>query len=113
LSLFRSWSRAKLLPFAESRNVAGILAPEPRPCDGALVRSLSKALSTSGYTGGRGTTATESVLDIQSTNRECIMRVASARALVSVLLLTSAGVALSACRHTANGAAEDIHRDTK
>jgi len=41
------------------------------------------------------------------------MRVAIARALVSVLLLTSAGVALSACRHTANGAAEDIHRDTK
>jgi hypothetical protein len=41
------------------------------------------------------------------------MRVAIARAVVSVLLLASAGAALSACHHTAEGAKEDIHQDTK
>jgi hypothetical protein len=39
------------------------------------------------------------------------MRVAIARALVGVMLLTSVGVALSACRHTVEGAKEDVHRD--
>jgi predicted small secreted protein len=39
------------------------------------------------------------------------MRVAIARVLLSVLLL--AGAALSACHHTAEGAKEDIHQDTK
>jgi predicted small secreted protein len=41
------------------------------------------------------------------------MRVAIARALVSILLLSSVGAALSACRHTAEGAKEDVHSDTK
>jgi predicted small secreted protein len=41
------------------------------------------------------------------------MRVAIARALLAVLLLTSVGTALSACRHTFEGAKEDIHRDTR
>jgi hypothetical protein len=39
------------------------------------------------------------------------MRVAIARALVGVMLLTSVGVALSACRHTAEGAKQDVTRD--
>jgi hypothetical protein len=41
------------------------------------------------------------------------MRTTIARALLSLMLSTRAGVALSACRHTAEGAEEDIHRDTK
>jgi hypothetical protein len=41
------------------------------------------------------------------------MRTTIARALLSLMLITSVGVALSACRHTAEGAKQDIHRDTK
>jgi hypothetical protein len=41
------------------------------------------------------------------------MRRAIARALLSFMLITSVGMALNACRHTAEGAKEDIHRDTK
>jgi hypothetical protein len=41
------------------------------------------------------------------------MRTTIARALLSLLLITSVGTALSACRHTVAGAKEDIHRDTK
>jgi predicted small secreted protein len=36
-----------------------------------------------------------------------------ARALLGLLLLTSVGAALSACRHTVAGAKEDIKRDTR
>jgi hypothetical protein len=39
------------------------------------------------------------------------MRVAIARALVGVMLLTGVGIALSACRHTAEGVKEDVHGD--
>jgi predicted small secreted protein len=42
-----------------------------------------------------------------------MMRVAIARALLGLLLVTSIGTALSACRHTVEGAKEDIHRDTR
>jgi hypothetical protein len=41
------------------------------------------------------------------------MRGVVARTMLAVLLITSVGAALSACRHTAAGAKEDIHRDTK
>jgi hypothetical protein len=41
------------------------------------------------------------------------MRTTIARALLSLTLITSASAALSACRHAAEGAKEDIHRDTK
>ena len=41
------------------------------------------------------------------------MRVVIARALLSLLILTTVGTALSACRHTASGVKEDVHRDTK
>jgi len=41
------------------------------------------------------------------------MRTAIARALAMLLLISSVGTALSACRHTVAGAKEDVHRDTK
>ena len=41
------------------------------------------------------------------------MRTTIARALLSLVLTTSVGVALGACRHTAEDAEEDIHRDSK
>jgi predicted small secreted protein len=41
------------------------------------------------------------------------MRTTIARALLSLMLIASVGVAWSACRHTAEGAKKDIHRDTK
>jgi predicted small secreted protein len=41
------------------------------------------------------------------------MRAVIARALISLLLLTSVGAALTACRHTVSGAKEDIKRDTR
>lgn len=41
------------------------------------------------------------------------MRRTLARALLGLLIVTSAGVALSACRHTVAGAKQDIQRDVK
>ena len=41
------------------------------------------------------------------------MRNTIARALLSLLLITSVGAALSACRHTASGAKQDIRNDTR
>jgi hypothetical protein len=41
------------------------------------------------------------------------MRAILARALLGLLLVTSLGTALSACRHTVAGAKEDIRRDTR
>jgi len=41
------------------------------------------------------------------------MRAIITRVLLGVLILTSAGVALSACRHTVSGAKQDIQGDTK
>jgi predicted small secreted protein len=41
------------------------------------------------------------------------MRMMIARALLGLMLVTSVGVALSACRHTASGAKEDISHDTR
>lgn len=41
------------------------------------------------------------------------MRNAFLRALLGLLIVTSAGIALSACRHTVSGAKQDIQRDVK
>jgi hypothetical protein len=41
------------------------------------------------------------------------MRAAIARAMISLLILSSIGAALSACRHTAEGVKQDFHRDTR
>lgn len=42
-----------------------------------------------------------------------MMRAAIARALISLLLVAGIGAALSACRHTAEGAKQDIQKDTR
>lgn len=41
------------------------------------------------------------------------MRSTIARALLSLLIITSVGVSVSACRHTATGAKQDIRNDTR
>jgi hypothetical protein len=41
------------------------------------------------------------------------MRTIIARALLSLMLIASVGVAWSACRNTTEDAKEDSHRDTK
>lgn len=41
------------------------------------------------------------------------MRTTIARALLSLLLITSVGAALSACRHTVSGAKQDMRNDTR
>jgi predicted small secreted protein len=41
------------------------------------------------------------------------MRAAIARTFLCLMLITSVGLALSACRHTVSGAGQDIHGDKK
>jgi predicted small secreted protein len=41
------------------------------------------------------------------------MRATIARALLTLMLITSVGTALSACRHTVAGAKQDIKGDTR
>ncbi len=42
-----------------------------------------------------------------------MMRGTIARALVSLLIITSVGVSVSACRHTFSGAKQDVKGDTR
>lgn len=42
-----------------------------------------------------------------------MMRSTIARALISLLIITSVGVSVSACRHSMSGAKQDIKNDTR